>query len=38
VARAALAESLIKVRPGMKYAVFAPAGAEAVDIAIKSGR
>ena len=38
VARAALAESLIKVAPGMKYAVFAPGGAEAVDIAIKSAR
>ena len=38
VARAALAESLIKVSPGMKYAVFAPGGAEAVDIAIKSAR
>jgi putrescine aminotransferase len=38
VARAALAESLINVSPGMKYAVFAPGGAEAVDIAIKSAR
>ena len=38
VARAALAESLIKVSPGMTYAVFAPGGAEAVDIAIKSAR
>jgi len=38
VARAALAESLIQVSPGMKYAVFAPGGAEAVDIAIKSAR
>jgi acetylornithine/succinyldiaminopimelate/putrescine aminotransferase len=38
VARAALAESLIKVSPGMKYAVFAPGGSEAVDIAIKSAR
>jgi acetylornithine/succinyldiaminopimelate/putrescine aminotransferase len=38
VARAALAESLIRVAPGMKYAVFAPGGAEAVDIAIKSAR
>lgn len=38
VARAALAESLISVSPGMKYAVFAPGGAEAVDIAIKSAR
>ena len=38
VARAALAESLVNVSPGMKYAVFAPGGAEAVDIAIKSAR
>ena len=38
VARAALAESLINISPGMSYAVFAPGGAEAVDIAIKSAR
>jgi acetylornithine/succinyldiaminopimelate/putrescine aminotransferase len=38
VARAALAEALVKVSPGMKYAVFAPGGAEAVDIALKSAR
>ena len=38
VARSALAESLINISPGMKYAVFAPGGAEAVDIAIKSAR
>ena len=38
VARTALAEALIKVSPGMTYAVFAPGGAEAVDIAIKSAR
>ncbi|MEP6827381.1 MAG: aminotransferase class III-fold pyridoxal phosphate-dependent enzyme [Aestuariivirga sp.] len=38
VARTALAESLVKVSPGMAYAVFAPGGAEAVDIAIKSAR
>ena len=38
VARAALAESLIGISPGMTYAVFAPGGAEAVDIAIKSAR
>lgn len=38
VARAALAESLINVSPGMKYVVFAAGGAEAVDIAIKSAR
>ncbi|MBC8036348.1 MAG: aspartate aminotransferase family protein [Rhizobiales bacterium] len=38
VARAALSEQLIKVSPGMTYAVFAPGGAEAVDIAIKSAR
>ena len=38
VARAALAESLINISPGMAFAVFAPGGAEAVDIAIKSAR
>lgn len=38
VARAALAEELIKISPGLKYAVFAPGGAEAVDIALKSAR
>ncbi len=38
VARAALAEALINISPGMTYAVFAPGGAEAVDIAIKSAR
>ena len=38
VARTALAEALVKVSPGMAYAVFAPGGAEAVDIAIKSAR
>jgi putrescine aminotransferase len=38
VARTALAESLIRVSPGMAYAVFAPGGAEAVDIALKSAR
>lgn len=38
VARTALAERLIEVSPGMTYAVFAPGGAEAVDIAIKSAR
>ena len=38
VARTALAEKLINISPGMKYAVFAPGGAEAVDIAIKSAR
>ena len=38
VARVALAEALVKVAPGMAYAVFAPGGAEAVDIAIKSAR
>ena len=38
VARAALAESLVRVCPGFTYAVFAPGGAEAVDIAIKSAR
>ena len=38
IARAALSEALIKVSPGMKYAVFGAGGAEAVDIAIKSAR
>jgi acetylornithine/succinyldiaminopimelate/putrescine aminotransferase len=38
VARAALSESLVRVCPGFTYAVFAPGGAEAVDIAIKSAR
>ncbi len=38
VARTALAESLVTVSPGMKYAVFAAGGAEAVDIALKSAR
>jgi putrescine aminotransferase len=38
VARTALAESLITISPGMKYAVFAAGGAEAVDIALKSAR
>jgi acetylornithine/succinyldiaminopimelate/putrescine aminotransferase len=38
IARTALAEALIDVSPGMTYAVFAPGGAEAVDIALKSAR
>ena len=38
IARTALAEALVRVSPGMAYAVFAPGGAEAVDIAIKSAR
>ena len=38
VARAALAEALIKVSPGMTYAIFGAGGAEAVDVAIKSAR
>ncbi len=38
VARAALAESLVAVSPGMTYAIFGAGGAEAVDIAIKSAR
>jgi len=33
-----LSEALVKVSPGMAYAVFSPGGAEAVDIAIKSAR
>jgi putrescine aminotransferase len=38
IARAALAEKLIKTAPGMKYAVFGAGGAEAVEIALKSAR
>ncbi len=38
VARAAFAEELIKVSPGMDFAVFGAGGAEAVEIAIKSAR
>jgi putrescine aminotransferase len=38
IARTALAEALINISPGMAYAVFAPGGAEAVDIALKSAR
>ena len=38
VARTALAEVLIRVSPGMKYAVFTPGGGEAVDVALKSAR
>jgi acetylornithine/succinyldiaminopimelate/putrescine aminotransferase len=38
VARTALAEALVACSPGMAYAVFAPGGAEAADIAIKSAR
>jgi putrescine aminotransferase len=38
IARAALAEKLVKTAPGMKYAVFGAGGAEAVEIALKSAR
>ena len=38
VARTALAEALVTVSPGMRYAVFVPGGAEAADVAIKSAR
>lgn len=38
IARAALSEALIKVSPGMAYAVYGAGGAEAVDIALKSAR
>lgn len=38
VARSALAEALIKVAPGMAYAIFGAGGAEAVEIALKSAR
>ena len=37
-ARTALAEELIKVSPGMDFAVFGAGGAEAVELAIKSAR
>jgi putrescine aminotransferase len=38
VARTALAEALVKVSPGMQFAVFTPGGGEAVDVALKSAR
>ena len=38
VARSALAEALIKIAPGMLYAIFGAGGAEAVEIALKSAR
>jgi acetylornithine/succinyldiaminopimelate/putrescine aminotransferase len=38
VARAALAEELVKVSPGLSYAIFGAGGAEAVEIALKSAR
>jgi len=38
VARAALAEELVGLSPGLKYAVFGAGGAEAVEIALKSAR
>jgi acetylornithine/succinyldiaminopimelate/putrescine aminotransferase len=38
LARTALAEALIRVSPGMTYAIYGAGGAEAVDIAIKSAR
>ncbi|MEZ5184530.1 MAG: aminotransferase class III-fold pyridoxal phosphate-dependent enzyme [Candidatus Nanopelagicales bacterium] len=36
--RAALAERLVDLTPGMQYAVFASGGGEAIDLAIKSAR
>lgn len=36
--RAALAEKLVGLTPGMQYAVFASGGGEAIDLAIKSAR
>ena len=36
--RAALAERLVDLTPGMQYAVFASGGGEAVDLALKSAR
>ncbi len=38
VARTALAEALVATAPEMRYAVFAPGGAEAADVALKSAR
>lgn len=38
VARAALAEKLVKSAAGMKYAIFGAGGAEAVEIALKTAR
>ncbi|MDK1494771.1 aminotransferase class III-fold pyridoxal phosphate-dependent enzyme [Sinorhizobium sp. 7-81] len=38
MARAALAEALVKVSPGFDHAFFSPGGAEAIDVAIKSAR
>ena len=38
VERALLAEQLVSLTPGMRYAVFASGGGEAVDLAIKSAR
>jgi acetylornithine/succinyldiaminopimelate/putrescine aminotransferase len=36
--RALLAEELVSLTPGMRYAVFASGGGEAIDLAIKSAR
>jgi len=38
VARAALAEKLVRTAPHMKYAIFGAGGAEAVEIALKTAR
>ena len=38
VARSALAEELVGISPGLKYAVFGAGGAEAIEIALKSAR
>jgi acetylornithine/succinyldiaminopimelate/putrescine aminotransferase len=38
VARAELAAALVATAPGTEYAVFAPSGGEAIEIAIKSAR
>ena len=38
VARAALAEKLVKTADGMQYAIFGAGGAEAVEIALKTAR
>ena len=38
IARSALSEAMVGISPGFAYAVYAPGGGEAVDIAIKSAR
>jgi acetylornithine/succinyldiaminopimelate/putrescine aminotransferase len=38
ITRAAFAEAMVKLCPGMRYAVFSTGGAEAVEVALKSAR